>query len=70
MDHQPVRVLFPLLRPTVPGHLRMLSQLAHALHDPQLRRLIDSAADDERILARVRAIESTLAGPSRSGTER
>ena len=70
VDHQPVRVLFPLLSPTVPGHLRMLSQLAHALHDPQLRRLIDSAADDERILARVRAIESTLAGPSRSGTER
>ena len=63
VDRRPVRMLFPLLSPSVPVHLRMLSKLAHCLHDPAFRRLLDESTSDDSLLARVRAVEAALAKP-------
>jgi PTS system nitrogen regulatory IIA component len=65
IDRRPVRVLFPLLSPSVPVHLRMLSKLAHCLHDAAFRRLLDESTSDDALVARVRAVEAALAKPSR-----
>jgi PTS system nitrogen regulatory IIA component len=65
IDGQPVRVLFPLLSPTVQSHLQLLAQLSYALHDRSLRGLIDRQAPAGAILERLRALESKMqnAGP-------
>jgi nitrogen PTS system EIIA component len=65
VDGRPVRVLFPLLSPSVPGHLRLLSKLAHCVHDANFRRSIDHPSGDDALVARVRAIEGALAKPTR-----
>jgi len=70
VDRQPVRVLILLLSPTVQSHLRMLSRIAHALHDPELHHHIDAAAGDEVIARRVRAIETEISRPPRPGSRR
>ncbi len=56
-DGQPVRVLFLLLSPSVRDHLRILARLASALHDEEVRRLLDTAAPSGAILDRIAAIE-------------
>jgi PTS system nitrogen regulatory IIA component len=68
VDRRPVRVLFLLLTPSVPSHLRLLSELAHCLHDAEVRKLVDAAAADDLLLARVRAIEAELSKASRRGS--
>jgi PTS system nitrogen regulatory IIA component len=70
VDRQPVRVLILLLSTTVQSHLRMLSRIAHALHDAELRRHVDAAAADEVIVRRVRAIETEISRPPRTGSRR
>lgn len=64
VDGRPVRVLFPLLSPSVPVHLRLLSKIAHCLHDGGFRRAIDESANDEELIARVRAVDAALAKPA------
>jgi PTS system nitrogen regulatory IIA component len=53
VDGRPVGVLFLLLSPTVPDHLRLLSQLSYALHDGPLRSLLDQRAPLEALVARL-----------------
>lgn len=66
IDGRPVRVLLPLLAPSVSSHLRMLSRLSYALHDRELRGHIDRASPAEAILGRLREIERALPTPSSS----
>lgn len=60
LDGKPVGVLFGILSPTVKAHLALLSRLAFALHDPDLRALLAARAPDDALLARVRAIEAGI----------
>jgi PTS system nitrogen regulatory IIA component len=53
-----VRALFFLLSPDVRSHLELLSRLAFSLHDAQLKGLVRQAAPQERILERLRVLES------------
>lgn len=62
VDGKPVHALFSLVSPTVPAHLRILAQLAFVLRDAELRQLLASRADAERILERVRALETRASG--------
>jgi PTS system nitrogen regulatory IIA component len=57
IDGQPVRVLFTLLSPTIPLHLRLLSRLAHALHDDVLCRLLAETTAHDAIVPRIRELE-------------
>ena len=52
------RSLFFLLSPAVRSHLELLSKLAFSLHDAQLNGLVRQAAPQERILGRLRVLES------------
>ncbi len=61
LDGKPVGVVFTLFAPTIRAHLGTLSQLAFALHDPELRALLARQAPAEAILARLRAIEAARA---------
>ena len=63
LDGQPVKILFVLLSPSVRAHLRLLSLLAFALHDVDLRALLKEVAPPGRILARVREIEAAPSVP-------
>lgn len=58
VDRQPVSVLFLVVSPTVPEHLRILAQLGFLLRDADLRRLLGSAAPTPDILARITALEA------------
>lgn len=66
LDGKPVTTVFAILTPTIQGHLAILSRLAFALHDPELRRLLAERAPDEAILAGVRAAEAAQ-GAARAG---
>lgn len=68
LDGEPVRVLFVLLSPNVRAHLRLLSKLAFALHDPELRKLLAARAGEEALLARLRAIEAEPPHVAGNGT--
>lgn len=64
LDGEPVRVVFTLFAPSVRDHLRTLSRLSFALHDPELRRLLRTTADAGAILARVRLLDAArVSGP-------
>lgn len=62
VDGQPVRILFVLLSPTIPMHLRMLSRLAYALHDDLLNQLLAERVAEDTILARIRELEAQRDG--------
>jgi PTS system nitrogen regulatory IIA component len=70
LDGRPVRTLFVLLSPSVRAHLRLLSLLAFALHDPALRALLEKTAPPEPILGRLRAIEEASRQPATSAAKR
>jgi len=53
VDGHPVWALFLLLSPTVPDHLKMLSQLSYALHDPAVRSLLEHRVPLETLIARL-----------------
>ncbi len=53
VDGQPVWALFLLLSPSVPDHLKMLSQLSYALHDSQVRSLLERRAPLQALIARL-----------------
>ncbi len=56
IDGKPVWAVFLLLSPTIPDHLRMLSQLSYALHDAQVRTLLERKAPLPELIARLRAL--------------
>ena len=72
LDQRPVSVLFLVVSPSVPAHLRILAQLGFALRDPELRRLLRTAAPTSAILERLAAVEdaSAPAGASRASAAR
>jgi PTS system nitrogen regulatory IIA component len=53
VDGRPVWALFLLLSPTVPDHLKMLSQLSYALHDTPVRSLLERRAPLDALIARL-----------------
>lgn len=61
-DGQPVRVLFTLLSPSVSMHLRLLSRLAHALHDDTLCQLLAERSAPTPIVDRIRQLEVHMNG--------
>jgi len=66
IDSQPVHALFTLVAANVPSHLRILAQLAAALRDAEIRRLLRAAAPSAAILERIAALDAAAA-PGRRG---
>jgi nitrogen PTS system EIIA component len=62
IDGQPVHVVLFVVSPNVPTHLRILSQLAFVLRDPELRRLLQAHAPADQILEQVRTGEKRTTG--------
>jgi PTS system nitrogen regulatory IIA component len=62
MDGLPVHAVFLVVSATVPSHLRMLAQLAFALRNPELRRLLKERAPTEQLLERIRDLEVQTTG--------
>jgi PTS system nitrogen regulatory IIA component len=67
VDGKPVNVLFTVVSPNVPAHLRILGQLGFALRDENLRELLVRRSPAADILARVRALERAGDGPQPPG---
>lgn len=67
MDGKPVKVLFTLVSPTVHAHLKLLSRLAFALHDPEFKAAIAEPATREVIMREARRLD--LALESRAGSD-
>ncbi len=67
LDGQPVQALFTLISPTVKAHLHLLSRLAFALRDPELKSLITRQASREEILTAVRRTSESLRRPAAGG---
>lgn len=55
-----VRAFFLLLTPSVHEHLQLLSELAYALYDVELRAMIARAATDDELLARFTALDAAV----------
>ncbi|MDE3151163.1 MAG: PTS sugar transporter subunit IIA [Gemmatimonadota bacterium] len=68
LDRQPVSVLFLVVSPNVPAHLRILAQLGFALRDVELRRLLRTAAPTAAILERIAVVGSAPATGRAGGT--
>lgn len=60
LDGRPVHALFSLISPTVRAHLRLLSRLAFALHDPLFKKTILRVAARDEIMEAARRVEDTL----------
>lgn len=56
-----LRAIFVLLSPSVREHLQLLSELAYALHDEDLRAMIARAAPDAELLDRFTALDAAVA---------
>jgi len=62
LDGKPVHVMFSLVSPTVRAHLRLLSRLSFALHDPAFKKAVTGQASREEILREAQRVEDGL-GP-------
>jgi nitrogen PTS system EIIA component len=62
VDAKPVHALFTLISPSVPAHLRILSQLGYVLRDEELRQLLARRAPASDLLSRVRELEQQTSG--------
>jgi PTS system nitrogen regulatory IIA component len=60
LDGKPVYVLFSLISPTVRAHLRLLSRLSFALHDPGFKKAVTRQASREEILREAARVEDHL----------
>ena len=60
LDGKPVHVLFTMVSPTVRAHLRLLSRLAHALHDPGFKKAVLRQASRDDILRECERVEAAL----------
>jgi len=67
LDGKPVHVLFSLVSPTVRAHLRLLSRLSFALHDPVFKKAITQQASRDEILEAARRVEENLDHASADG---
>jgi len=66
-DGKPVRILFSVVSPTVPTHVRLLARLSGALHDPGFRKSVVETKPREIILREARRVENvkqSAEGPS------
>ncbi len=70
LDGKPVHVLFSLVSPTVRAHLRLLSRLSFALHDPVFKKAITQQASRDEILEAARRVEENLDHASADGKKR
>jgi PTS system nitrogen regulatory IIA component len=70
LDGKPVHVLFSLVSPTVRAHLRLLSRLSFALHDPVFKKAITQQASRDEILEAARRVEENLDRASADGKKR
>lgn len=61
LDGKPVSILFSLISPTIRIHLRLLSKIAFALRDPELRQALRRRAARSEILAHFARIDASLA---------
>lgn len=59
VDGQPVHALFMVVSPTVPVHLRILSQLGFLLRDATLRDMLRRRVSAEEIIGRVEMLEAS-----------
>lgn len=64
LDGQPVHALFTLISPTVKAHLHLLSRIAFALRDPELKALVMQQGNREALLGAMRRISAGLKRPS------
>jgi PTS system nitrogen regulatory IIA component len=67
VDGLPVHVLFVVVSPDIPAHLRILAQLGYVLRDGELRRRLANDASTDAILARITALEGD-SSPAPSGS--
>lgn len=58
LDHQPARLFFLLVAPTVTQHLAILARFNRLLRDSQLRQALLTAVTPEEVLARIRESEA------------
>jgi len=59
VDGKPVHAIFMVVSPTVPAHLKVLSRLAFALRDDDLRAMLARRATSAEILERIAFVEAT-----------
>jgi PTS system nitrogen regulatory IIA component len=60
VDGLPVHTLFTLVRPTVKGHLHLLSRLAFCLRDPAFRSAVQEREQFETLLQHAGAAEAKI----------
>jgi PTS system nitrogen regulatory IIA component len=70
LDGKPVHVLFSLVSPTVRAHLRLLSRLSFALHDPRFKKVVTRQGSRDEILDAARAVEADVEGGSSGARQR
>jgi len=58
LDGKPVEILFVIVAPTSRTHLRLLSRLSAALHDPGFREVLKRRGSPHEIAAVLRRIEA------------
>jgi PTS system nitrogen regulatory IIA component len=63
LDGQPVQALFTLISPTVKAHLHLLSRIAFALRDSELKGLVMQQGNREALLSAMRRISAALKRP-------
>jgi excisionase family DNA binding protein len=61
ISHAPTSALFLIVAPTIGEHLRLLSRLSLALHDPAFRTAAQNAGAFDQVIAEARRWESALA---------
>ena len=66
LDGKPVHVLFSLISPTVRAHLRLLSRLSFALHDPAFKETVTRQASRDEIIDEARRVEAMLTSGTRA----
>jgi nitrogen PTS system EIIA component len=60
LDGKPVHALFALISPSMRAHLHLLSRLAFALRDGELKSLLQLQASREELLGALRRISASL----------
>ena len=60
LDGKPVHALFAMVSPTVRAHLRLLSRLSFALHDPGFKKAVLRQASHDDLLRECERVEQSL----------
>lgn len=60
VDGMPVHTFFLVLSPTIRDHLSLLSKIAYLLQDPAVMEMITRREPQEKLLAKIEAIETGL----------